>query len=143
ILPLIMVLAGIFGRYIRKLSKLAQAQVADSNTIVEETLQGIQSVKAFTNEYFEMGRYKVKTLDIADTGIRNGKLRGAFSAFIILGLFGAITAVIWKGANLLAVGEIATGELFSFVIYTVFIGGTIGGMADVFARVQKFIGATE
>ncbi len=143
ILPLIMVLAGIFGRYIRKLSKLAQAQVADSNTIVEETLQGIQSVKAFTNEYFEMGRYKVKTLDIADTGIRNGKLRGAFSAFIILGLFGAITAVIWKGANLLAAGEIATGELFSFVIYTVFIGGTIGGMADVFARVQKFIGATE
>jgi ABC transporter fused permease/ATP-binding protein len=143
ILPLIMVLAGIFGRYIRKLSKLAQAQVADSNTIVEETLQGIQSVKAFTNEYFEMGRYKIKTLDIADTGIRNGKLRGAFSAFIILGLFGAITAVIWKGANLLAAGEIATGELFSFVIYTVFIGGTIGGMADVFARVQKFIGATE
>ena len=143
ILPLIMVLAGIFGRYIRKLSKLAQSQVADSNTIVEETLQGIQSVKAFTNEYFEMGRYKVKTLDIADTGIRNGKLRGAFSAFIILGLFGAITAVIWKGANLLAAGEIATGELFSFVIYTVFIGGTIGGMADVFARVQKFIGATE
>ncbi|KAF5032938.1 Multidrug resistance ABC transporter ATP-binding/permease protein BmrA [anaerobic digester metagenome] len=117
--------------------------MADSNTIVEETLQGIQSVKAFTNEYFEMGRYKVKTLDIADTGIRNGRLRGAFSAFIILGLFGAITAVIWKGANLLAAGEIATGELFSFVIYTVFIGGTIGGMADVFARVQKFIGATE
>ncbi len=143
ILPLIMVLAGIFGRYIRKLSKLAQSQVADSNTIVEETLQGIQSVKAFTNEFFEMSRYRARTLDIADTGIRNGRLRGAFSAFIILGLFGAITAVIWKGANLLAAGEIATGELFSFVIYTVFIGGTIGGMADVFARVQKFIGATE
>ncbi|MDY0103686.1 MAG: ABC transporter transmembrane domain-containing protein [Lentimicrobium sp.] len=143
ILPLIMVLAGIFGRYIRKLSKLAQSQVADSNTIVEETLQGIQSVKAFTNEFFEMSRYRTRTLDIADTGIRNGRLRGAFSAFIILGLFGAITAVIWKGANLLAAGEIATGELFSFVIYTVFIGGTIGGLADVFARVQKFIGATE
>lgn len=143
ILPLIMVLAGVFGRYIRKLSKLAQSQVADSNTIVEETLQGIQSVKAFTNEFFEMSRYRARTLDIADTGIRNGRLRGAFSAFIILGLFGAITAVIWKGANLLAAGEIATGELFSFVIYTVFIGGTIGGMADVFARVQKFIGATE
>ncbi len=143
ILPVIMILAGIFGRYIRKLSKLAQAQVADSNTIVEETLQGIQSVKAFTNEFFEMARYRVKTMDIAQTGIRNGKLRGAFSSFIILGLFGAMVAVIWKGSTLLATGEIATGELFSFVIYTVFIGGTIGGMADVFARVQKFIGATE
>ncbi len=143
ILPVIMVLVGIFGRYIRKLSKQAQSQVADSNTIVEETLQGIQSVKAFTNEFFEMARYRVKTMDIASTGIKNGRLRGAFSSFVILGIFGTMVAVIWKGSTLLAAGELATGELFSFVIYTVFIGGTIGGMADVFARVQKFIGATE
>jgi len=106
-------------------------------------LQGIQSVKAFTNEFFEMARYRVTTQEIAQTGIKNGRLRGAFSSFIILGLFGAMTAVIWKGSTLLATGEIDTGQLFSFVIYTVFIGGTIGGMADVFARVQKFIGATE
>ena len=143
IVPVIMVLTVFFGRYIRKLSKQAQNQVADSNTIVEETLQGIQSVKAFTNEYFEMVRYRAKTLDIAQTGIKNGKLRGAFSSFTILGLFGAMTAVIWRGSALLSAGELATGELFSFVIYSMFIGGTIGGMADVFARVQKFIGATE
>ncbi len=143
ILPVIMILVVFFGRYIRKLSKEAQKQVADSNTIVEETLQGIQSVKAFTNEYFEMLRYKGKTIEIAETGIKNGKLRGAFSSFTILGLFGAMVAVIWKGSQLLAAGELATGELFSFVIYSMFIGGTIGGMADVFARVQKFIGATE
>ncbi|KAF0199909.1 MAG: multidrug ABC transporter ATPase and permease [Bacteroidetes bacterium] len=143
ILPVIMVLVGVFGRYIRKLSKQAQSQVADSNTIVEETLQGIQSVKAFTNEFFEMARYRGKTKDIARTGIKNGRLRGAFSSFVIMGIFGAMVAVIWKGSTLLAAGELETGELFSFVIYTVFIGGTIGGMADVFARVQKFIGATE
>jgi len=143
ILPVIMILVVFFGRYIRKLSKQAQAQVADSNTIVEETLQGIQSVKSFTNEFFEMRRYRLKTQEIAQTGIKNGKLRGAFSSFTILGLFGTMVAVIWKGSTLLASGELATGELFSFVIYSVFIGGTIGGMADVFARVQKFIGATE
>ena len=143
IVPVIMILTVFFGRYIRKLSKQAQTQVADSNTIVEETLQGIQSVKSFTNEFFEMARYRTKTIDIAQTGIKNGKLRGAFSSFTILGIFGAMTAVIWKGAALLAAGELATGELFSFVIYSMFIGGTIGGMADVFARVQKFIGATE
>ncbi|MEI6885506.1 MAG: ABC transporter transmembrane domain-containing protein [Bacteroidota bacterium] len=143
ILPVIMLLVVFFGRYIRKLSKQAQSQVADSNTIVEETLQGIQSVKTFTNEFFEMGRYRAKTIDIANTGIKNGKLRGAFSSFTIIGLYGTMVAVIWRGSQLLSAGELATGELFSFVIYTVFIGGTIGGMADVFSRVQKFIGATE
>ncbi|MEI6899632.1 MAG: ABC transporter transmembrane domain-containing protein, partial [Bacteroidota bacterium] len=143
IVPVIMILTVFFGRYIRKLSKQAQNQVADSNTIVEETLQGIQSVKTFTNEFFEMARYRSKTIEIAQTGIKNGKSRGAFSSFTILGIFGAMVAVIWKGAALLSVGELDTGELFSFVIYSMFIGGTIGGMADVFARVQKFIGATE
>ncbi len=143
IVPVIMILVVFFGKYIRKLSKQAQSQVADSNTIVEETLQGIQSVKSFTNEFFEMLRYRDKTHEIAATGIKNGKLRGAFTSFTIIGLFGAMVAVIWKGSSLLATGELATGELFSFVIYSMFIGGTIGGMADVFARVQKFIGATE
>lgn len=143
IVPLVFILVGFFGRYIRKLSKKAQAQVADSNTIVEETLQGVQSVKAFTNESYEMNRYRKVTEEIALTGIKNGVIRGAFSSFVILGIFGTIVAVIWKGAALLGAGEISTGDLFSFVIYTVFIGGTIGGLADVFARVQKFIGATE
>lgn len=143
IVPLVFILVGFFGRYIRKLSKKAQAQVADSNTIVEETLQGVQSVKAFTNESYEMNRYRKITEEIALTGIKNGVIRGAFSSFVILGIFGTMVAVIWKGAALLGAGEISTGDLFSFVIYTVFIGGTIGGLADVFARVQKFIGATE
>lgn len=143
IVPVIMILVVVFGRYIRKLSRKAQNQVADSNTIVEETLQGIQSVKAFTNEFFEMLRYRKSTQEIAATGIKNGRVRGAFSSFIILGLFGSMVAIIWKGADLLAAGLIETGDLFAFIVYSGFIGGTIGGMAGVFGRVQKFIGATE
>jgi ABC-type multidrug transport system fused ATPase/permease subunit len=143
VLPGVMILARVFGRYIRKFSKQVQSQVAESNTIVEETLQGIQSVKSFTNEYFEMGRYRTKTEEIAQVGIKSGKYRGAFSAFIVFGLFGALVAVIWKGSALLAKGELVAGDLFSFVIYSAFVGGTIGGLASVYASIQKFIGATE
>lgn len=143
VLPGVMILARVFGRYIRKFSKQVQAQVAESNTIVEETLQGIQSVKSFTNEFFEIGRYRKKTEEIAQVGIKSGKYRGAFSAFIVFGLFGALVAVIWKGSALLAKGELVAGDLFSFVIYSAFVGGTIGGLASVYASIQKFIGATE
>ncbi len=143
VLPVVMVLVIIFGRYIRKLSKEAQNQVAESNVVVEETLQGIQSVKSFTNEFHEMDRYGAITGKIAQTGIQNGRMQGAFSSFIILGLFGAMVAVIWKGADLLGKGELQTGELFSFIIYSGFIGGTIGGLASVLGRVQKYVGATE
>lgn len=142
-LPPTMIAARFFGRFIRKFSKEVQTKLADSNTIIEETLQGIQSVKAFTNEYIEIVRYKKKTLEIADLGITRGKYRGAFSSFIILGLFGAIAAMVWQGSHLLQAGEMAAGDLFSFVIYSVFVGGTISGLANVYTNIQKFIGATE
>jgi len=143
VLPGIIILARIFGRFIRKFSKQVQAKVAESNTIVEETLQGIQSVKSYTNEYFEIARYQSKTEEIAQIGILSGKYKGAFSAFIVFGLFGALVAVIWKGSAMLANGELVAGDLFSFVIYSAFVGGTIGGLASVYTSIQKFIGATE
>ncbi len=142
-LPPTMIFARFFGKFIRKFSKDVQSKLADSNTIIEETLQGIQSVKAFTNEYTEIARYKKKTIEIAKLGMTSGKYRGAFSSFIILGLFGAIAAVVWQGSRLLQAGEMQAGDLFSFVIYSVFVGGTISGLATVYTNIQKFIGATE
>ena len=44
---------------------------------------------------------------------------------------------------MLAKGELVPGDLFSFVIYSAFVGGTIGGLASVFTSIQKFLGATE
>jgi len=143
ILPLMMVLARIFGRFIRSFSKDVQKFVAESNTVVEETLQGIQSVKAFTNEHTEINRYRLKTIEMATLGMKSGKYKGAFSSFVIIGLFGAISAVVWQGTRLMMAGELASGDLFSFVIYSVFVGGNIGGLATVFTNIQKFIGATE
>ncbi len=143
IIPAVVLLVFIFGRFIRKLSKDAQKKVAESNTVVEETLQGIHSVKSYTNEYFEINRYKEILKDVAAIGMKSGKYRGAFSSFLVLGLFGALVAVIWKGATMLSSGEMISGELFSFVIYSGYIGGNIGGMAAVVTRMQKFIGATE
>jgi len=143
ILPGMMLLAVLFGKFIRKYSKQVQAEVAKSNTIVEETLQGIQIVKTYTNESLETGRYKKRTSEIAAIGMKGGKYRGAFSAFMIFGLFGAMVAVIWRGASMMASGVIDAGELFSFVIYSGFVGGNFGGMANVYTQIQKFIGATE
>jgi len=142
IIPAISLMAFYSGRAIRRYSKKAQAFVAESNTIVEETLQGIQNVKAFTNEAFESRRYREKTEQVAKAGITGGKYQAAVS-FIVLGFFVSMAAVIWQGATLIAKGQMEAGQLFTFVIYSGFIGGNIAGMAGVYARLQKTIGASE
>ena len=142
IIPAISLMAFYSGRAIRRYSKKAQAFVAESNTIVEETLQGIQNVKAFTNESFESRRYREKTEQVAKAGITGGKYQAAVS-FIVLGFFVSMAAVIWQGATMIAKGQMEAGQLFTFVIYSGFIGGNIAGMAGVYARLQKTIGASE
>jgi ABC-type multidrug transport system fused ATPase/permease subunit len=143
VLPLVVILGVAFGSRIRKYAKDVQTASAESNTIVDETLSAVATVKAYTQEGFEKTRYRRALDHVAALGIRGGIYRGAFSSFIILGLFGALVAVIWKGASLIASGEMASGQLFSFVIYSGFIGGSVGGLADVYSRLQRAMGATE
>ena len=143
IFPVIIIVAVIIGRKLRSYSKTVQEHIAGSNTIVEETLQGITNVKAFANEIFESLRYKNKTEEIVKYAIKGGKLRATFASFIILGIFGAIAAVIWYGARLIHQGDMSMGDLTSFLMLTIFIGASIGSIADLYAQIQKAIGATE
>lgn len=143
VVPIIALIAYFFGRFIGKLSKQTQDIIAESNTVVEETLQGINVVKAFANEVFEINRYKSSIDKIVKISLANARFRGAFVSFIIFGLFGAIIGVIWYGLLLKESGEITQGDLLSFVIYTIFVGASFGGIADVYAQLVKATGATE
>lgn len=141
--PVMVVVAIFFGRYIRKLSRRAQDRLADANVVVEESLQGIQNVKAYTNEWFELRRYRRAIDEMVRVSLMGATYRGAFSAFIISAIFGAIVVVLWYGASLIESGEMTVGELTSFLIYTSFIGAAVGGFGDHFAQLQRTIGATE
>lgn len=142
--PVVAVIARIFGTFIRKQSKKAQDNVAESNTVVDETLQAIANVKAFANELFEMRRYRKKTDEVVTVSLRGARYRAFFVSFIFFALFGSIVGVVWFGVYLVNQGAgLTTGDLFKFVLYTVFIAGSISGMADLYAQLQKAIGATE
>ena len=141
--PVLVVLALVFGKYIRKLSRKTQDQLAQANIVVEESLQSISVVKAFTNENFETNRYANVLMSVVNVAIRTSRYRGLFISFIILAVFGGIVAVGWYGAFLVQSHEMTVGELFSFVLYTPFIGFSIAGLGDIYSQLQRSIGASE
>ncbi|HAK69807.1 MAG TPA: multidrug ABC transporter ATP-binding protein [Cryomorphaceae bacterium] len=143
VIPPLIIVTIIFGKFIRKYSKSVQDEVAASNTIVEETFAGIQTVKAFANEAWERSRYATRIKEVVGLAVKGGYYRGAFASFITFGLFGAIALVIWFGAGMVHNGELAGDKLNEFILYALFIGGSIGGLASVYAQLQKAIGATE
>ena len=143
VIPVVAVMAVFFGRYIRKLSKEVQDKIATSNIIVEETLQGIANVKVFANEVYESLRYGKSTVAIKEKAITGGKARGAFFSFIIFCLFGAIILLVWYSVKLVYAGEMTNGEMVQFILYTVFVGASIGGIAEQYSQIQKGVGATD
>ncbi|WP_395045890.1 ABC transporter ATP-binding protein [Flavobacterium sp.] len=144
IVPVVAVAAVIFGRFIRKYGKKTQDKIAESQVVVEETLQGITNVKAFANEWYEIDRYKNKINEIVKIAIKGGQYRGFFASFIIICLFGAVVSVVWYGVTLTISGEMKNvGQLISFVLYSAFIGASFGGIAELYSQLQKAIGSTE
>ena len=143
LIPPLAVFGVFFGRFIRKISREAQDKLAESNTVIEETLQGIANVKAFVNEAYEAARYGKNIRDVADIAIKGAKYRGIFVSFIVFCLFGAIVAIVGYGCILVSHGEIKAGELVKFALYAMFVGSAMGSFPELYANVQRAVGASE
>jgi ABC-type multidrug transport system fused ATPase/permease subunit len=141
--PVLVISAIVFGKFIRKISKKAQDELANTNIIVEETLTSIQAVKAFTNEKYEVDRYTTSLNKVLGEALKAATLRGGFVSFVIFALFGGIVGVVWYGAALVTQGDLILADLLTFIFYTAFIGGSVGGLGDIYAQLQKTIGASD
>lgn len=141
--PVVIIVAVFLGRFIKKLSKKTQEALANANVVAEESLQNIQSVKSFTNENFEYARYRKSITEVVSLALKTAVFRGGFITFTILGIFGGVVLVFWKGAGMIANGTLEVGEFTSFIMYTIYIGASLGGIGDIYSRILKAVGATD
>ncbi|MBK7185733.1 MAG: ATP-binding cassette domain-containing protein [Ignavibacteria bacterium] len=140
--PIVVGAAVLIGRRIRKLSTKTQDALARTSTIVDETLQSINAVKSYVQERYESGRYDEALHENVTLAISGARLRAIFVTFIIFTIFGGIAAVILYGAKLVASHEVSMGQLLSFLMYAMFVGGALGSFAELFGQIQKSLGAS-
>lgn len=143
LIPVVVLAVAFFGRKVRGYSKSAQDSLAASSIVIEESTQGIAEVKSFGNEAFEKARYNETLTEYLAVVMQGAKARAAFIAFIIFALFGAISVVAWFGAGMLARQEIDQQEFVAFVLFSVFVGASLGSFPEIVSQVQKANGATE
>ncbi|MEO1416518.1 MAG: ABC transporter transmembrane domain-containing protein [Bacteroidota bacterium] len=142
--PVAIIIAMLVGRYIRKVSKKAQDELAAANVVVEETLHSIRNVKSFVNELFEVVKFRKHMDEVVVYGIKAARARALFAVVLIVAVFGGITVVMLTGAYLVGEGtDLKLDDMFTFLLVTVFIGGSIAGLGDLYGQLQKSIGASE
>ena len=142
-IPVVVLVVAIVGRKIRKWSKEAQDHLAQSNIVAEEAVQGIADVKAYSNEEFEEDRYRSTLDEFLGTVIKGSKARAMFVSFIIFILFGTISVVVWFGAGMMSKGQITSEEFTHFILFSIFVGASLGSLPDIMSQLQKTQGATE
>jgi ABC-type multidrug transport system fused ATPase/permease subunit len=142
-LPLFILLAFIFGRFIRRIARQKQDALAASNIIAEESFGNIRVVKAFNQEDNEIQRYGARILDVVRIAVRGAVYRGSFISFIIIGLFGVLFLLFFQGIGLAYRQSIQIGDLVEFMFYTGFIGGSIAGMGNLATKFQTIVGSTD
>lgn len=147
VIPVVALLAVVFGKYIKSLSKKTQDEAATSNSILEEALTSIKSLKAFTNEAFELKRYSTSVNAIRNIALKAAIWRGLFIAFIMIILFGAVVFIIWRGIELVKLGPANGGinneSFFQFIVMTIMLGVSVGAIPDLMSKIQSAMGSTE
>ena len=141
--PVVVLAIAIFGRRVKRHSRDAQDALADAGTVIEESVQSIQEVKAFGNEAHEEARYGDELKRFFRVTMRGALVRAGFLSFIILVMFGTIAGVAWYGAGLLVEGEVSNRDFIAFILFSVFVGASLGSFPEIISQFQAMGGATE
>src|SRR6478609_8013558 len=141
--PIVVLAIAFFGRKVRGFSRSAQDSLAEAGTVIEETTQSIADVKAFGNEAFEARRYDRALDSFFQVTLRGARHRAGFLSFIIFALFGTVAFVTWFGARMYAHGEIDWKNFAAFILFSIFVGASLGSFPEIISQFQQTAGATD
>lgn len=143
VIPLVLVPIIVFGRRVRKLSRASQDTVADTSSLAQEVLNAMQTVQAYTAEWFENQRYQHAVETAFQTALRRIRTRAMLTLLVILLVFAAVVLVLWIGAQAVIDGSMTPGLLGQFLLYAIFTAGAVGALSETWGEIQRAAGATE
>ncbi|GGR53547.1 ABC transporter ATP-binding protein [Deinococcus seoulensis] len=142
VIPLVIGTAVTIGRRIRRVSREVQDAVAGANASAEEAISGVRVVQSFTAEGVERGRYGEGVLASFRAALRRAQLQALMAGVMSFLTFGALAVVLWYGGRQVMAGSLTPGNLVTFLIYALQVGGTVAALTGVFNQFQEALGAS-
>jgi ATP-binding cassette subfamily B protein len=143
VVPPIALGAVAYGRRVRKLSREVQDALAVSSEVAEEALGGIRTVRSFTAEPSEVKRYAAAVMRSFGLARTRAVIAATFMGVTSFAAFAALAAVLWYGGRLVTAGALSGGDLTKFLIYTLLVAFSLGGLSDIWADFMKASGAAD
>jgi ABC transporter fused permease/ATP-binding protein len=135
--------AVIYGRRLRALAREVQDALGKSSDVAVESISGLRTVRAFGAEAKEAARYGAAVDTSFDLASRRIRMSAVFTGFASFLAFASASLVLWYGGHLVLGHVLTVGQLTSFLLYTIFVGVSLGALADLWADFTKASGAAE
>lgn len=141
VLPIVVLVARVFGKRLKALSTQIQDHTAVVSTLIEEVLSGIRMVKSFVQTQREERRFSSAINHALTITLRRAAIVAVFASVITLVTFSAAAAVLGYGGSQVIQGTVTPGDLIAFILFAGILIGPFGSAARVFAQVKEAQGA--
>ncbi|HEY3730421.1 MAG TPA: ABC transporter transmembrane domain-containing protein [Steroidobacteraceae bacterium] len=143
LMPIVVIPMIIVGRRVRRLSRSTQDRIADTSSVVDETLNAVQTIQAFTLEELQTQRYGRAVEGSFVAAIRRSRVRAVLTGLGTMLIFGGITCVLWAGAHAVLSRDMTWGQLSQFFVYAIIVGTSAAALTEMWGEVQRAAGAME
>ena len=142
VIPVVLVPIVLLGRRVRALSKSSQDRIADVAAQVQESLAAIKIVQAFTQERRTAGQFAGAVERAFSTARKRIVLRSIFTSTVLLLIYGAITLVLWEGANDVIAGRMSGGTITAFIFAAIITTTAFGALTETYGDIMRAVGAS-
>jgi subfamily B ATP-binding cassette protein MsbA len=142
VIPLVIGTAILIGRRLRRVARQLQDTIAGANADAAEALGGVRVVQSFTAEGLERGRYSTGMTRAFGVALRRNRLQALMGGTMSFLTFGALAVVLWSGGRQVMAGDLTPGNLVTFLIYALQVGGTVAALTGIFNQFQEALGAS-
>lgn len=131
----------LFGRRIRRLSRLSQDRIADVGARANESYHAIQVVQAFTREEQERDRFNSHVEKAYGIAKKRILTRSTLVFTIITLVYGFIAAGLFLGVKAVLAGTMTGGQLATLLGFSMIIATSMANLSEVLAILQRAAGA--
>lgn len=143
IIPVVLIPILVYGRRVRRYSRLAQEKTADVSIVLDETFGAIRTVLAFCRESYVGHLFSAQVDSAFQASMKRASARAKLTALVMILVFGSISFILWYGGHGVIEGQMTAGELSAFIFYAGAVAGASGSLSEIHGDVLRAAGGIE
>jgi len=143
IIPLVLIPLLVYGRKVRRYSRLAQDKTAEVSARLDETFGSIRTVLAFCREPYMNQLFSTQVENTYEASLKRVEARARLTALVMILVFGGISIVLWYGGHGILEGQLTPGQLSAFVFYAAAVAGASGSLSEIHGDILRAAGGIE